>query len=61
VRDKIGAFQEWKEKKEKNTADKDYKDKGFDNREDNKGVEGIKGAAKEVDEGFEDKMSKETK
>ncbi|KFZ17436.1 hypothetical protein V501_01718 [Pseudogymnoascus sp. VKM F-4519 (FW-2642)] len=61
VRDKIGAFQEWKGEQEKNAAGEDRKeDEGFDDGDD-EGVEGVEGAPKEVDEGFEDEMSEETK
>ncbi|OBT70929.1 hypothetical protein VF21_10098 [Pseudogymnoascus sp. 05NY08] len=62
VRDKIGAFQEWKEEQAKSVEGEDCdEDEGFDDGEDGEGVEGVKGAAEEVDEGFKDEMSKETK
>ncbi|OBT70934.1 hypothetical protein VF21_10104 [Pseudogymnoascus sp. 05NY08] len=62
VRDKIGAFQEWKQEQEKSAAGEDREeDEGFDDGEDGEGVEGVEGAAEEVDEGFEDEMSEETK
>ncbi|OBT70685.1 hypothetical protein VF21_10323 [Pseudogymnoascus sp. 05NY08] len=52
----------WKGEQEKNAAGEDCdEDKGFDDGEDDEGVEGVKGAAEEVNEGFEDEMSKETK
>jgi hypothetical protein len=63
VRDKIEAFQGWKEEQEKNAAGEDRdEDEGFDDGEDEEGVEvGVEGAGEEVDEGFEDEMSEETK
>ncbi|OBT79272.1 hypothetical protein VF21_01964 [Pseudogymnoascus sp. 05NY08] len=62
VRDKIRAFQEWKEEQEKSAEGEDRdEDEGFNDGEDDEGVEGVKGAAEEVDEGFEDEVSKETK
>ncbi|KFY65432.1 hypothetical protein V496_02556, partial [Pseudogymnoascus sp. VKM F-4515 (FW-2607)] len=62
VRDKIGAFQEWKEEKEKSAAGEDRdEDEGFDDGEDEEGVRVYQGAGEEVDEGFEDEMSEETK
>ncbi|KFZ13427.1 hypothetical protein V502_06621 [Pseudogymnoascus sp. VKM F-4520 (FW-2644)] len=62
VRDKIGAFQEWKEEQEKSAEGEDCdEDEGFDDGEDKEGVGVYQGAGKEVDEGFEDEMSKETK
>ncbi|KFZ20514.1 hypothetical protein V502_03157 [Pseudogymnoascus sp. VKM F-4520 (FW-2644)] len=62
VRDKIGAFQEWKEEKEKNAAGEDCdEDEGFDDGEEVEVEEGVEWAGKEVNEGFEDEMSEETK
>ncbi|KFZ20112.1 hypothetical protein V501_00293 [Pseudogymnoascus sp. VKM F-4519 (FW-2642)] len=52
----------WKGEQEKNAAGEDRdEDEGFDDGEDDEGVEGVEGAAEEVDEGFEDEMSEETK
>ena len=54
VRDKIGAFQEWKEEWEESGDGGDG--------DDDEGVEGgVEGAGEEVDEGFEDEMSEEVK
>ncbi|OBT73266.1 hypothetical protein VF21_08460 [Pseudogymnoascus sp. 05NY08] len=51
-----------KEEQAKSVKGKDCdEDEGFDDREDGKGVEGVEGAAEEVDKGFKDEMSKETK
>ncbi|OBT92457.1 hypothetical protein VE01_09555 [Pseudogymnoascus verrucosus] len=51
-----------KGEQEKNAVGEDRnEDEGFNDGEDDEGVEGVKGAAEEVDEGFEDEMSKETK
>ncbi|KAL5350957.1 hypothetical protein ACLOAV_004530 [Pseudogymnoascus australis] len=62
VRDKIAAFQEWKEEKEKSAAGKDRgEDEGFDDGEDEDEVGVYKGVCEEVVEGFEDEMSEETK
>ncbi|OBT48637.1 hypothetical protein VE00_00837 [Pseudogymnoascus sp. WSF 3629] len=63
VRDKIGAFQEWKEEQEKNAEGEDRdEDEGFDDGEDNDGIgEVVEGAGEEVDEGFKDEMSEEIK
>ncbi|KFZ04559.1 hypothetical protein V501_09136, partial [Pseudogymnoascus sp. VKM F-4519 (FW-2642)] len=61
VRDKVGAFQEWKGEQDKNTAGENRdEDEGFDDGDD-EWVEGVEGAAEEVDKGFEDEMSEETK
>jgi hypothetical protein len=63
VRDKIGAFQEWKEEQAKSAEGEDRdEDEGFDDGEDDEGAEeGVEWAGEEVDEGFEDEMSEETK
>ena len=63
VRDKIGAFQEWKEEQAKSAEGEDHdEDEGFDDGEDDEGMgEGVEGAGEEVDEGFEDEMSEEVK
>ncbi|OBT81965.1 hypothetical protein VE02_10019, partial [Pseudogymnoascus sp. 03VT05] len=60
VRDKIRAFQEWKEEQEKNAAGEDCEDEGFNDGDEGVG-EAVKGAGEEINEGFKDEMSKETK
>ncbi|KFZ20592.1 hypothetical protein V502_03128 [Pseudogymnoascus sp. VKM F-4520 (FW-2644)] len=60
VRDKIGAFQEWKEEQEGGGGGGDGdEDEGFDDGEDDGGPD--EEVHEEVDEGFEDEMSEETK
>jgi hypothetical protein len=67
VREKIGAFQEWKQEQEGSGGGGDGRDgggdgdedEGFDDGEDDRGPDEV--VHGEVDEGFEDEMSEETK
>ena len=65
MRDKIKAFQEWKQEQEKSAKGEDCdEDEGFNDgvKDNDRGVDKeVNEEVKEVDEGFKDKMSKEVK